>query len=276
MSGNRGIRRRFGAVAAAITLLLLAAPALSAAGREGDRVTAERRVDGMRLIALAPARDAPSDISILPPDRGLERIAAALRLIAHKSPSNAAIIRRLKAAGAVTLIYYPNNFRDRNRLNTQTVALFAPGFLKRHGLGGENRSFPVLINQFGVKWPAAELAAVIVHELAGHGVQHLENRIASARLLDLECEASLYQEQAYQDLGVPKKARTVVLFRRQMEFRYCADFRGYMKTRMPGKLALWDPLNPDVAAILGVFRDYRGTQAAALPAAAAPTNVRSR
>lgn len=275
MAGNRGIRRRFGAVAAAITLLL-AAPTLSAAGREGDRVTAERRVDGMRLIALAPARDAPSDISVLPPDRGLQRIAAALRLIARKSPSNAAIIRRLKAAGAVTLIYYPNNFRDRNRLNTQTVALFAPGFLKRHGLGGDNRSFPVLINQFGVKWPAAELAAVIVHELAGHGVQHLENRIASARLLDLECEASLYQEQAYQDLGVPKKARTVVLFRRQMEFRYCADFRGYMKTRMPGKLALWDPLNPDVAAILGVFRDYRGTQAAALPAAAAPINARSR
>jgi len=276
MFGCRGSLRGIVAVATALAALLAASPAGSAAGKEAHGIKAERTVDGIRLIALAPEHDTPFDVSILPAAEGLDRIEAALRLIDRKSPSNAAIIRRLKAAGPVTLFYYPNNFRDRNRLNTQTVALFAPDFPKQHGMDDGRRAFPVVINQFGVKWPAAELAPIIAHELAGHGLQHLENRIASARVLDLECEASLYQEQAYQDLGVPKKVRSVVLFRRQMEYRYCADFRSYMQFRTPRNLALWDTLNPDVAALLGVFRDYRGTQSAALPRAAGPLTSRSR
>jgi hypothetical protein len=275
MSGTRGISRRFLAVAAAFAVLF-AAPSEAADGRPLHGIVAERTADGIRLIALAPEQDTPFDISVLSPAEGLDKIEAALRLIDRKSPSNAAIIRRLKAAGAVMLFYYPNNFRDRNRLNTQTVALFMPHFPKLRGMGDDGYVFPVVINQFGVKWPAAELAAIIAHELAGHGLQHLENRIASARVLDLECEASLYQEQAYQDLGVPKKARSVVLFRRQMEYRYCADFRGYMQARTPRELAIWDTLNPDVATLLGVFRDYRGTQSAALPRAAGPFSPRSR
>lgn len=276
MFGFRGIRRGIVAVAAAFAALVAVPPPVLVAAKGPHGITAERTVDGIRLIALAPEHDTPFDVSILPAAEGLDRIAAALRLLDRKSPSNAAIIRRLKAAGAITLIYYPNNFRDRNRLNTQTVALFAPEFLKRRGMADDRRAFPVVINQFGVKWPAVELAPIIAHELAGHGLQHLEDRIASARQLDLECEASLYQEQAYQDLGVPKKARSVVLFRRQMEYRYCADFRSYMQARTPRNLALWDTLNPDVATLLGAFRDYRGTQSAALPRAAGPFTSRSR
>jgi len=276
MSGCRGSLRGIVVVATALAVLLAASPAGSTAGKTSHGIMAERTVDGIRLIALAPAHDAPFDVSVPTPAEGLDRIAAALRLLDRKSPSNAAIIRHLKTAGAVTLIYYPNSFRDRNRLNTQTVALFSPGFLRQHGMDDGRRAFPVVINQFGAKWPAAELAPIIAHELAGHGLQHLEDRIASARQLDLECEASLYQEQAYQDLGVPKKARSVVLFRRQMEYRYCADFRSYMQVRTPRNLALWDTLNPDVTALLGVFRDYRGTQSAALPGAAGPLTSRSR
>lgn len=275
MSGFRGSLRGIAAVATAFALLFARAPA-RAADPSPQGAGASRTVDGIHLIALAAERDAPFDVSVPSSTEGLDRIEAALRLIDGKSPSNAAIIRRLKAAGAVTLIYYPNNFRDRYRLNTQTVALFMPEFLKQRGIGDERTAFPVVINQFGVKWPAAELAAIIAHELAGHGLQHLENRIASGRLLDLECEASLYQEQAYQDLGVPKKARSVVLFRRQMEYRYCADFRSYMQTRAPRELALWDTLNPDVSALLAMFGDYRGTQSAALPRPAGPFSSRSR
>jgi hypothetical protein len=225
-------------------------------------VEASRTVDGVRLLALAPDENAMSDVSVLPPTEGLDRIAAAFELIARKSPASVDAVRRLKAAGRVTIAYYPNNFRNRNRLNTQTVALFIPDFLKKRGMGGARQEFSVVINQFGVKWPAAELAAVIVHELAGHGIQHLEGRIDRARTLDLECEASLVQEQAYQDFGVAKKMRTVVLFRRQMEYRYCADFRNYMRARAPKKLAIWDELNPDVPGLLNLFRGYRGTQAA--------------
>lgn len=254
---------------AALAGLLAALPAARAG------TAAERAVDGIRLVALTPSRDAPFDISVLSPAEGLDRIAAALRLILKRSPANAAAIRRLKADGKVTLVYYPNHFRDRIRLNTQTVALFLPGFLKDRGLGADGRDYAVVINQFGVKWPSPELAAVIAHELAGHGLQQLEGRIASGRLLDLECEASLYQEQAYQDLGVAKKARTVVLFRRQMEFRYCADFRSFMKARAPKSLPLWDSLNPEVPTLLSLFRDYRGTQSAAAKTAPAPSS-RSR
>lgn len=236
----------------------------------------ERMRDGVRLFAVAPDAGARFDVSVLPPEAALDRIAAALELIRQRSPASAAAMDRLEAAGRVTLIYYPNEFRDRNRPNAQTVALFLPEFLKSRGLGVEGLEFTVVINQFGVKWPAEELAAVIVHELAGHGIQHLQGRIASGRVLDLECEASLYQEQAYQDLGAAKKARTVVLFRRQMEYRYCADFRAYMLKHAPGGLALWDSLNPDVATLLGLFGDYRRAQAAQKDRAARPVSSRSR
>lgn len=243
----------------------------------GPDVEEARIVNGIRLLALTPAVNALLDISILPPTEGLDRLAAALALIAEKSPRNARTLNQLRDAGLVTIVYYPNNFRDRNRLNTQTVALFLPDFLKKRGMGDKRREFTVVVNQFGVKWPTAELAALIVHELAGHGVQHLEGRIRNARALDLECEASLLQEQAYQDFGVAKKLRTIVLFRRQMEYHYCADFRDYMRDRMPGKLAIWDALNPNVPGLLDLFRSYRGIQAARqVEAAGTPISARSR
>jgi len=277
MIEHRGNWRGLLAVVAGVAALVAALTTGGAAGKPArPEILAERTVDGIRLIALAPENDRPFEVSILPPGDGLARMEAALRLIGRRSPGNATVIRRLQAAGRVSLIYYPNNFHDENRLNTQTVALFLPDFLKRRELGAEGREFVVVINQFGVKWAAPELAAIIVHELAGHGLQHLENRIAGARPLDLECEASLYQEQAYQDLGVAKKSRTVVLFRRQMEYRYCADFRGYMRERIPGRLALWDALNPDVPALLEIFHGYRGTQSAAAKHAGKSPSSRSR
>jgi hypothetical protein len=244
-----------------LAVLLFAAGAAGAA----DAPPLERMRDGVRLIALTPETGTRFDVTILPPDAGLARLAAALDLIREKSPASAATIDRLAGAGPATLVYFPNNFRDRSRLNSQTVALFLPDFLKSRGLGADGQEFVVVVNQFGVKWPAGELAAVIVHELVGHGMQHLAGRIATGRPLDLECEASLYQEQAYQDFQVAKKARTVVMFRRQMEYHYCSDFRAYMAKRLPEGLALWDSINPDVATLLEMFSGYRGIQAALKP-----------
>ena len=252
----------------------LAAPADAASPRSAP--VQDRSWNGIRLLALQPEPGARFDVSIVQPEQGLDHIAAALDLIARKSPASAAVIDRLKASGRVSLVYFPNDFRDRNRPNAQTVALFLPDFLKQRGLGTPGLEFAVVINQFGVKWPAGELAAVIVHELAGHGLQHLEGRIVNARVLDLECEASLYQERAYQDLGVAKKSRAVVLFRRQMEDRYCADFRAYMRARAPSRLALWDALNPDVPALLALFADYHRAQTAQRGPVAGPLSARSR
>ena len=250
--------RRLLAVALATLFMMGAASALP----PDATVEAERKFKGISLLALSTSGTARQEISVLPAHEGLDKLTAALSMIDRESPSNARIIARLKKAGNVTLVYYPNNFRDRNRLNTQTVALFLPNFLGRK-TDTENRPrFVVVINQFGVKWPVAELAAVVVHELAGHGLQHLNGRIADGRMLDLECEASLYQERAYQDFGVEKKMRTVVLFRRQMEYHYCSDFRRYISDRAPTQLTLWDTLNPDVPKLLQLFGDYRGTQTA--------------
>jgi hypothetical protein len=250
-----------------LRILPFVAALLFATGPAGaaDAQPLERMRDGVRLIALTPETGTRFDVTILPPDAGLARLAAALDLIREKSPASAATIVRLAGAGPVTLVYFPNNFRDRSRLNSQMVALFLPDFLKGRGLGAHGQEFVVVVNQFGVRWPAGELAAVIVHELVGHGMQHLAGRIATGRPLDLECEASLYQEQAYQDFEVAKKARTVVMFRRQMEYHYCADFRAYMAKRTPEGLALWDSINPDVPTLLEMFADYRGIQAALKP-----------
>ncbi len=232
---------------------------------------------GMRLMAFAPTTNSRFDVSVPPAAESLDKIAAAIELIYDRSPRNARRIDALKRRGLVLLAYFPNNFRSRTGLNTQNVALFLPDFLRKRGVKlSDGKEFVVVINQFGVKWPVPELAAIIVHELAGHGGQHLQGRIATGRQLDLECEASLFEEQAYQDFDVPKKSRSIVLFRRRMENRYCADFRHHMRRQSPSQMALWDALNPDVRQLLTHFRRYSRAQTAALPPRVPPPKPDNR
>lgn len=232
---------------------------------------------GMRLMAFAPVSGSRFDVSVPRPAESLDKIAAAIELIYSQSPRNARRIDALKRRGLVLLAYFPNNFRSRTGLNTQNVALFLPDFLRQKGLKlSDGKEFVVVINQFGVKWSVPELAAIIVHELAGHGGQHLQGRIARGRQLDLECEASLFEEQAYQDFGVPKKSRSIVLFRRRLENRYCADFRDHMRRHAPSHMALWDTLNPDVPQLLSHFNRYRREQTASLPPRVPPPKPDNR
>lgn len=79
------------------------------------------------------------------------------------------------------------------------------------------------------------------------------------REIDLECEANLYQEQAYQDLGVDKSAPVVVRFRRALENQWCADFRQYLAKEKPALVPLWDQRNPDVKQLLAAFEPYVAT-----------------
>lgn len=231
----------------------------------------------IRLMAFAPVAGSRFDVSVPPSAESLDKIAAAIELIYSRSPRNARRIDALKRRGLVLLAYFPNNFRRRTNLNTQNVALFLPDFLSRKGIKlSDGKEFVVVINQFGIKWSVPELAAIIVHELAGHGGQHLQGRITGGRELDLECEASLYEEQAYQDFGVPKKSRSIVLFRQRLENRYCADFRDHMRRHAPSKMALWDTLNPDVPQLLSHFSRYRREQTASLPPRVPPPKPDNR
>jgi hypothetical protein len=106
-----------------------------------------------------------------------------------------------------------------------------------------------------------ELAAVLVHELVGHGTQYLNGRFKSLRNVDLECEAWLYEEMAYQDFRFDKSSREMIKFRQQLEGvgftdGYCSDFKRYMQKNTPARMPYWASLNPDVPKLLEAFEDY--------------------
>ena len=73
---------------------------------------------------------------------------------------------------------------------------------------------------------------------------------------DAECEAHLYQELAYQALGVPKSTNVMISFRNQMEEMFCRPFKQHLFQTDRAKLALWEQRDPDALALLGLFSAY--------------------
>ncbi len=114
----------------------------------------------------------------------------------------------------------------------------------------------MVIGRYLVKWPRDEIVAVLASEMVGHGVQHLEGRLETMDEMDAKCEAGLYKEQVHQDLGLDKHSSLRVKFRQDLEWRWCTDFKRYMKAQRPAQMALWKHLNPDVPQLLTVFADY--------------------
>ena len=210
---------------------------------------------GITITAWPPAPDDRFDVTLLPAAEGVQRLRDAVEEIFRRAPGSARAIATLTADGPVTITYHPHTVSDSSRLNTMNIALFVPDH-GRPGLGENARSYLVIVNQHGIKWPLRELAAVLVHELAGHGMQHYRGRLAALRSLDRECEAYLYEERAYQELGFGKDTREMVQFRKTLENRYCSDFKTHMRRVSPSKMTLWDRRNLDVAALLAVFSDY--------------------
>jgi hypothetical protein len=221
---------------------------------------AERMHRGIRLLAFAadnPARD----IAHTPPEQALQRLARAFDTLTGHSPANARAIQTLRNHGTVLLVYYPGALRSRQSLNAETVALYLPDFLKKRGKSlGPGHEFIVVVNHLGIRWPARELAGLIAHELVGHGGQHRRGELRRGRPLDLECQASLHEEQAYQDLRLRKSEQAMVAFRKRLESHHCADFRHYMAQFRPKMMRLWIPRNPDVPALLREFERYRTAQ----------------
>jgi len=199
------------------------------------------------------ARDLPRTA----PETALKRLARAYDLLIDHSPSSARAISTLRDVGTVLLIYYPGALRSHQSLNAETVALYLPDFLRKRGKNlGKGREFIVVVNHIGIRWRPRELAGLIAHELVGHGGQHRRGWFADSRPIDLECEASLHEEQAYQDMRMRKASRAMVLFRKRLESHHCADFRAYQRRIRPRTMYLWAARNPNVPALLREFDTY--------------------
>ncbi len=251
-----------------IVLFAALASALSTGGAlAADPI--EENVGGVALVSVPPKPDGKFDVSLMGQEQGLAKLKQAFGLIAEKSPFSMKQIARLRQAGQVVIFYDPNY--PKRTLDKIVAASYFPNFYDPESEDPQKRIFLTVVGRHGIKWPVKELAAVLVHELVGHGIQRLEGRILASRQLDTECEAWLYEELAYQRLGMNKKSREMVQFRQELERIHCSDFKIYMRKTMPKRLALWDVLNPDVPRLLGYFKKYQeGRQAQAKDVTAPP------
>lgn len=207
-----------------------------------------------RGITVGAVKSRPGetfDISPMAPREGLDRVVKALDLLYQRSPLSARALETLKQTGEVVIAYDPRF--PKNNLSSLTIAAFFPDFFQHTG---SRKQFVTVVGRYGAKWPVRELAAVLAHELVGHGMQHLRGRLDHVRTVDLECEAYLYEEQAYQDLGLDKGSGEMIRFRQALEDNWCKPFRTYLKRNVPAKMALWERLNPAVPQILETYLGY--------------------
>lgn len=234
-------------------LMLLALLCAGTAGA-AERIALQRMHRGVSLIALTPDPDKRFDTSLVSADRGLRRIAAAFDRLVEGSPHAARAIDTLRDQGRLLLVYRPDDLRK--TAGDESVALFHPDYRRDPARDGQKRTFLVVVGRHGVKWPARELAAVLAHELLGHGMQQTRGRLAGIRVIDAECEANLYEEIANQDLGLDKRSPRMIAFRQALENHWCADFKTYLRAHRPGALRIWNALNPNVPRLLAMFEDY--------------------
>ncbi len=233
-------------------IFLAIAPATAAKTPVSDTVQIHK---GIQLVAKPLPPLGTYDIDLVDPVSALGALAEAVDLIYEKSKFSSVAIDRLKQAGKVTIVYDPKFPEE--KFASVTIAAFFPDFYQSKG---HLKEFLVVVGRYGVKWPLKKLAAVIVHELGGHGYQHLRGRTDKDRTIDRECEAQLYEEAALQDFDVKRSTSDMVRFRRQMQRNWCADFRRYMQKRDPGLMELWQFGKPDVPGLLTVFEDYLAHQ----------------
>lgn len=237
----------------------------NSAGAAGEKA-AEAHYRGIHIVSLPPRGTVPADIGLVDHRRALSKIRGALDLIYQMSPLNGQALERLKQGGDVIVVHDPDfPWAAFNRVTLAgflprvpaTLRSEFPDIFQQYSYGRGKKTFFAVLGRYVIKHPLAELAGGgIVHELVGHGVQHLRGRLTGRRQLDVECEASLYEFSAYQDLKIDKFSRDMVMFRKELELRNCSDFKRYMRREKPASMALWDALRVDVPAILAVFEGY--------------------
>ncbi|MEQ8602702.1 MAG: hypothetical protein RIB45_05240 [Marivibrio sp.] len=240
-----------------LSAALFCAPAEAFTPFDGERlgerpVAAQAEARGVLFYALAP-----SEAGVEPkgpdPAAGLAAAQTALARLEAADPAAKAAIDRLRAAGRVVVIYDPGF--PYPALSRVTLAAFLP--TAPDAAGG--RRFVAVVGRYGAQRGRDALAAVLAHELAGHGVQHLEGRLGpDARVLDMECEAMLITARARRSLGLDTPAqRESVAFRKSLETRWCFDFRLWQAEHAPETRALWTADRLDAPALLALFRRYR-------------------
>lgn len=207
----------------------------------------------LKVVPADPAVE--PDISLVDSDEALRILKGAIDLVYDQSPFNADVLDLLKSEGDVVVIYDPS-FPERS-LSDIVLAAFLPDFFEPALDAPGDTVFVAMLGRYIIKHSLAEIAAEgIVHELVGHGIQHLQGRLAEGSTLNLECEASLYEMQAFQDLGVDLYTRYMVQFRQELEDHHCDDFRRFMRKRKVWLMPLWEESPLNVKQILTIFEEY--------------------
>ena len=234
--------------------LALAIIALSCAGH-GNAVAqpilkTEHR--GIELAAM-PLREQQNDILLLAPKTGIHNLRMALDRLYATSPFSVRHLETLKENGRVTIVY--DAAFPKRQLSKVTIAAFFPDFFQKET--GRLKQFLVVVGRFGVKWETNKLAAVIAHELVGHGLQHFRGHRDKDRKIDLECEALIYEMRSRQDLGIRPDTNDNIRFRKHVRGNWCADFGRYMTARGLNVDKAWGYGRPNVSTLLRHFDDYR-------------------
>ena len=203
-------------------------------------------------MKLPPAAD--YDIPLAAPQATVAKIKSAIDRVLQVSPVSAAGIEKLKQSGRIRIIY-DAAFPERSLSRVVIAAYLVGEFQPQDG----KRDFTVIVGRFGANWPMEELAAVLVHELIGHGIQRLLNRFGQDRPIDLECEARLWQQLYYSDAAIPQDTREMVDFRNATNRRVCHDFRRYVAHLQPNVMRQWDTGRVSMAAVLDQLPAYYAT-----------------
>jgi len=163
----------------------------------------------MVLMTVEPGDITDFDVNVMAEGAALKKLCTALDLIYNMSDFSRRKIEILKKAGRVLVVYNPR-FPDRKKTAAQLLlAIFKPSYFRKLGSKAPpKKDFLIIVSRLGIQWPVRELAAVLVHELVGHGIQHLSDRLKTMRPMDLECEAWMYQERAHQDFKLVKRKKT--------------------------------------------------------------------
>jgi hypothetical protein len=212
--------------------------------------------NGISLIAITPSANKNFNVPIVTAKKALKTIKQALKLIDISSPFSKSQIELLKKNGPVIIVYDPRYPDKLSSMSSVKIALFSPYHYNRKTSNTSGHVFLVIVSRHGIKWPTKEFAAVMVHELVGHGIQHLNDSWGKMRLIDMECEAWLYEEMAYQDLKIDKFSNEMINFKKQLE-KQCDSFLRHLRNYDRIGAALWNKLNPDIRKLLKHFADYQ-------------------
>ena len=258
----------------ALVVLILGVTA-SVAAPESLISVSQAEYHGVLLAAVPPKAGEKFDTRVVGPKAALKKMLASLAQIRERSPSNWRDIERLKENGPVVLLYAPGMLEKQV---THNVAVFIPDFQDeasggsagnskrdfitvrskyRIDLGGaQGKLFLSAVGRHGIKWPATELAVVLVHEFGGHGIQHLKGEIGRLRSLDIECEAYMKTEQAFKDLKFRKLHDTRVHLRMAMDRRFCVGFKSYLRTSHSVGWKEWNGRRFHVPTLLAAYEKY--------------------